>query len=276
MTVEFKDYHDILGVKPSASAEEIKRAYKKLARRYHPDVSKEPDAQAKFQDVSDAYDNLKNEDKRAEYDQLRAYVRGEGQHFHSDPNVSFDDLLNSIFGHPFDGFGDFHGHQPQDVHHTLQITLEEAYNGGSRQLRYQNRDSEKTINVSIPKSIREGQKLRLAGQGETVPDGQPSDLYLQITFAPHSRFTTDGKDICFMLEVTPWQAALGASVEIPTLGGPVNLKVPENSQTGRRLRLKGRGLGNGDQFVELKIVNPRIDSDKHRQAFEQLRSEFNT
>ena len=278
MTVEFKDYYDILGVKPSASAEEIKLAYKKLARKYHPDVSKEPDAQAKFQDVSDAYDNLKNEDKRAEYDQLRAYVRGEGQHFHSDPNVSFDDLLRSIFGHsdPFNGFGAFHNYQPQDVHHTLQITLEEAYNGGSRQLRYQNRDGEKTINVSIPRGINEGQKLRLAGQGETGPDGQPSDLYLQIAFAPHPRFTTDGKNIYFTLEVTPWQAALGTRIEVPTLGGLVKLKIPENSQTGRKLRLKRKGLEDGDQFVELKIVNPRIASDSQRQAFEQLQAEFNS
>jgi len=272
--VEFTDYYKVLGVDASASAEEIKRAYKKLARKYHPDVSQEEDAQTKFQDVSDAYDNLKNDEKRAEYDQLRAYVNGESGHFQGDPNLSFDDLLSSIFGRSrpsSNNFGDF---PVQDVHHTLEITLEEAYHGGTRQLRISGRQGEKTINVNIPKGIAAGKQLRLAGQGELGASGKTSDMYLEITLAPHPRFTTSGTDVNFELQLSPWQAALGANIPVPTLGGEVRLTIPENSQTGSKLRLKGRGLGDGDQIVTLNIVNPHIINDQQKQAFAQLQTVF--
>jgi len=214
--VEFADYYKVLGVDPSSSAEEIKRAYKKLARKYHPDVSKEADAQEKFQRVSDAYDNLKNDEKRAEYDQLRAYVNGESQHFHGDPNLSFDDLLSSIFGRNRPSFMDA---PVQNVHHRLAITLEEAYHGGTRQLRINNRQGDKTINVNIPKGITAGKQLRLAGQGEPGPNGNTSDLYLELVLTAHPRFTTHGADVNFLLPVNPWQAALGGNMQVPTLGG---------------------------------------------------------
>lgn len=271
MDVEFTDYYKVLGVDPSASAADIKHAYKKLARKYHPDVSKEADALVKFQDVSDAYDNLKNDEKRDEYDQLRAYINGESQHFNGDPNLSFDDLLSSIFGRTRPSFNDY---PVQDSHHTLEITLEEAYHGGARQLRISGRQGEKTINVNITKGITAGKQLRLAGQGELGPGGKTSDMYLEITLAPHPRFTSNGTDVNFPLQVSPWQAALGASIPVPTLGGEVSLKIPENSQTGSKLRLKGRGLSNGDQIVTLNIVNPRIISDEQKQAFEQLQTAF--
>lgn len=269
--MEFADYYKVLGVDPSSSAEEIKRAYKKLARKYHPDVSKEADAQEKFQRVSDAYDNLKNDEKRAEYDQLRAYVNGESQHFHGDPNLSFDDLLSSIFGRNRPSFMDA---PVQNVHHRLAITLEEAYHGGTRQLRINNRQGDKTINVNIPKGITAGKQLRLAGQGEPGPNGNTSDLYLELVLTAHPRFTTHGADVNFLLPVNPWQAALGGNMQVPTLGGEVNLQVPKNSQSGSKLRLKRRGLGNGDQIVTLNIVNPQIENELQKQAFETLQTAF--
>lgn len=244
---------------------------KKLARKYHPDVSDEANAVEKFQVVSDAYDNLKNDDKRAKYDQLRAYINGENQHFNGDPNLSFDDLLSSIFGRSRPSFNDY---PVQGSHHTFEITLEEAYHGGTRQLRIGHSQGEKTINVNIPKSITAGKQLRLAGQGELGPNGKTSDLYLKISLAPHSLFIIKGSDLNFSLQVNPWQAALGTTMPAPTLGGEVNLKIPENSQAGSKLRLKGRGLGKGDQIVTLEIINPHIINDQQKQAFEQLQTAY--
>jgi curved DNA-binding protein len=281
--VEFKDYYKILGVEPSASAEDIKRAYKKLARKYHPDVSKEADAQTHFQDVSDAYDNLKNEEKRQEYDQLRTYVQGDGQRFQNmDPNLSFDDLLSSIFGHsnsaPFDGFSGFSAapSRSEDSHHTLEVTLEEVYNGSKRQLRIQRAEGTRTINVTIPKGITAGKRLRLAGQGELSADGKRSDLYLEITFANHPVYNVEGRNLAMTLPVNPWEAALGAPVDVMTLGGKVSLTIPPNSNSGSKLRLKGRGLSGGDQIVILRVVNPAIVSEKQRKVFEDMKSEFST
>ena len=281
--MEFKDYYKILGVEPSASAEDIKRAYKKLARKYHPDVSKEADAQTHFQDVSDAYDNLKNEEKRQEYDQLRTYVQGDGQRFQNmDPNLSFDDLLSSIFGHsnsaPFDGFSGFSAapSRSEDSHHTLEVTLEEVYNGSKRQLRIQRAEGTRTINVTIPKGITAGKRLRLAGQGELSADGKRSDLYLEITFANHPVYNVEGRNLAMTLPVNPWEAALGAPVDVMTLGGKVSLTIPPNSNSGSKLRLKGRGLSGGDQIVILRVVNPAIVSEKQRKVFEDMKSEFST
>ncbi|MCB1693442.1 MAG: DnaJ domain-containing protein, partial [Pseudomonadales bacterium] len=252
-TVDFKDYYKILGIEPSASAEDIKRTYKKLARKYHPDVSDEPDAQAKFQEVSEAYEVLKDKDKRAEYDELREYVNnpnrfrnaGGGQHFQFDGNFSaedqFEDLLRSIFGDArgFDPRGRSGGSAPRgrDIHHRLHITLEEAYAGGSRMLRLGTMNGEKTINVKIPKGIAEGRELRLKGQGETGRGGEAGDLYLQVEFEKHPLYDVEGDNVTLVLPVAPWEAALGTSVEVPTLGGRVNLRIPSNSQNGSRLRL---------------------------------------
>jgi curved DNA-binding protein len=292
--VDFKDYYKVLGIEPTATQEEIKRTYKKLARKYHPDVSDEPNAQQHFQEVSEAYEVLKNKDKRAEYDELREYVnnpnrfqRGgaQGQHFNFDSDFSaegqFEDLLRSIFGDRA-GFGAGAGYAPRgftvrgrDMHHELKVTLEEAYAGGNRSLRLVTSAGHKSINVKIPSGVTEGKELRLKGQGEagSGPDSA-GDLYLKIAFEKHPLFEADGDDITLVLPVAPWEAALGISTEVPTLGGKVNLKIPANSQNGSRLRLKGRGLGNGDQFVILRIVNPKVESDEQRAAFETLRQSF--
>lgn len=296
--MDFKDYYKILELLPTATQEEIKRTYKKLARKYHPDVSEENDATAKFQEVSEAYEVLKNEEKRAEYDELREYANNPNQfnadngqqgRFGSDFSAEngFDDLLRSIFG---DQGGFSAGHsglntRGQDIRYDLAITLEEAYAGGKRALRLATPSGNKTINVTIPEGVTQGKELRLRGQGEPARgaglkqgqgDGSAGDLYLKISFARHALFEADGDDITLVLPITPWEAALGTSVEVPTLGGKVNLKIPANSQNGNRLRLKGRGLGgSGDQFVMLKLVNPPIESDLERAAYEALQTSFN-
>ena len=295
--MEFKDYYRIMGLEPDASAEEIKRAYKKLARKYHPDVSDEPDAQQKFQEIGEAYDILKDPGKRAEYDQLRTYVNqqgrrdaaGGGQRFTFEESdfegTGFEDLLKSIFGEQTGfgrgGFRDFRSgggaraRRGEDIRYRLRITAEEAFAGGSRQITLtQPGGGGRKINVKIPKGITHGKELRLKGQGQPGSTGDLNgDLYLEIELAPHALFEIEGKDVTLMLPVSPWEAALGCDVEIPTLGGKVNLKIPANSQSGKRLRLKGRGLPGappGDQFVILKIVNPEVTGDQERELFRQM------
>ncbi|MEX2488687.1 MAG: DnaJ C-terminal domain-containing protein [Pseudomonadales bacterium] len=302
--MDFKDYYKIMGVEPDASAEEIKRAYKKLARKYHPDVSDESDAQNKFQEIGEAYDILKDPEKRAEYDQLRTYVnQGGAQRRTADggqtftfeqgdfAGTDFEDLLKSVFGEREDfdmggsrqgfGFGQRRQRQQQgnDIHHALTVTMEEAYHGGSRQVSLAMPDGDtRKINVKIPKGITDGKELRLKGQGQpgSAP-GLEGDLYLEIRIASHPVFELEGKNVTLVLPVTPWEAALGAEVEIPTLGGNVSMKIPANSSSGNRLRLKGRGLPGdppGDQFAILSIVNPEVESEEERTLFEQLRDKF--
>lgn len=293
--MDFKDYYQVLGLTPAATADEIKRTYKKLARKFHPDVSEESDAQHKFQEVSEAYEVLKHEDKRAEYDELYQYVKnpnqfqqGGGQHYKFDSNFSteagFEDLLRSIFGErggfggvdPRGGFGqrDF-AMRGRDLRHTMQVTLEEVHAGGSRQLRLGTMDGEKVINVKIPKGVARGQELRLKGQGEPGQGAAPAgDLYLEIDYAKHPLFDVDGRDVILVLPVAPWEAALGASADVSTLGGVVKLKVPPNSQNGSKLRLKGRGLSGGDQIVVLKIVIPAVTNDEQKALFESMKQGF--
>jgi curved DNA-binding protein len=294
--VDFKDYYKILGLEPSATQEEIKRTYKKLARKYHPDVSEDADATSKFQEVSEAYEVLKNEEKRAEYDELREYVNnpnqfqgagGDHSRFTSGASAEsgFEDLLRSIFGEQAgfsagtrgfntSGMSGFNA-RGQDIRYDLGITLEEAYSGGKRSLRLTTPGGNKTINVTIPKGVTQGKELRLKGQGEPGHGkGSAGDIYLKISFLKHSLFEADGDDLTLVLPVSPWEAALGTNIEVQTLGGKVNLKIPANSQNGKRLRLKGRGLGNGDQFVILKLVNPPVETEADKAAYEALQASF--
>lgn len=299
MTVDFKDYYKIMGLEPDASTEEIKRAYKKLARKYHPDVSDEPDAQDKFKEIGEAYEVLKDPEKRAEYDQLRTYVNQGGRQRRTADGgrtftfeqgdfqgTDFEDLLKSVFGdragfggHENFGFGRQRQQQGSDIRYQLTITAEEAYHGGSRQVALTMPGGEdRKINVKIPKGITDGKELRLKGQGQPGSSpGLEGDLYLEIKIAPHPMFELEGKDVALVLPVAPWEAALGAEVEIPTLGGNVSMKIPANSSTGKRLRLKGRGLPGpppGDQFVILNIVNPEVRGEEDRKLFEEMRDKF--
>lgn len=303
--MEYKDYYKIMGVEKAATQDEIKRAYRKLARKYHPDVSKEPDAEQKFKEVGEAYEVLKDPQKRAAYDRIGSQWR-EGQPFTPPPDwdagfefsgggftggdtSGFSDFFETLFGRgaPF-GVGkqtysrNFSA-QGQDHRAKILIDLEDAYHGASRLISLQIPELDetgrminktRTLNVKIPKGVKAGQQIRLTGQGGSgIGKGRQGDLYLEIAFRKHRHFHAEGLDIYLELLVTPWEAALGATVAVPTLGGAVELKIPPGSQTGHKLRLKGRGLpGNppGDQFAVLKVVVPPAKSDADKAIYEQM------
>ncbi|WJW75820.1 DnaJ C-terminal domain-containing protein [Thiohalobacter sp. IOR34] len=305
--MKFKDYYEILGVPKDASQDEIKRAYRKLARKYHPDVSKEPDAEERFKVINEANEVLKDPEKRAAYDQLGANWQA-GQEFNPPPDwdagfefsgggyteadaAHFSDFFESLFGGggPFGSRGSrysYHRQGPlrgEDHHAKILIRLEDAYYGSTRNitLKAPELDSSghvvvrpRTLKVKIPRGITAGQRIRLAGQGGPGSSGGPNgDLYLEIEFEPHPLFAPDGRDIYLSLPVTPWEAALGAKVQVPTLGGKVDLKIPPGAQSGQKLRLKGRGLPGkppGDQYVELKIVTPPARDEKSRELYRQM------
>jgi curved DNA-binding protein len=284
--MEYKDYYRTLGVARDASAEDIKRAYRKLARKYHPDVSKEPNAENRFKDVAEAYEVLKDPEKRAAYDQLGSNWQA-GQGFSPPPGwtwsaefrggqggAGFSDFFDSLFGHGFAGErGPRRRSTREDQHARVQITLEDAFHGSSRAVNLsQPGGRSRTLEVRIPKGVRAGQRIRLAGQGSGG-----GDLYLEIDFAPHRLYRLEGTDLYLDLPITPWEAALGATVKVPTLGGPVELTIPAGAQSGDKLRLRGRGLPAtptpGDQYVVLKMVTPAARTDAARDLYNRMASE---
>lgn len=303
--MEYKDYYKIMGVEKTATQDEIKRAYRKLARKYHPDVSKEPNAEQKFKEVGEAYEVLKDPQKRAAYDRIGSQWR-EGQPFTPPPDwdagfefsgggftggdtSGFSDFFETLFGRgaPFGAsrqtYSRHFSAQGQDHRAKILIDLEDAYHGASRLISLQIPELDetgrminktRTLNVKIPKGVKAGQQIRLTGQGGPgIGKGRQGDLYLEIAFRKHRHFHAEGLDIYLELPVTPWEAALGATVAVPTLGGAVELKIPPGSQTGHKLRLKGRGLpGNppGDQFAVLKVVVPSAKSDADKAIYEQM------
>lgn len=295
--MEFKDYYRVLGVSDSADAAEIKKAYRKLARQYHPDVSKADNAEARFKEVGEAYEVLGDAKRRAEYDQLRQLRAGGGRGQSSrfsdaDFNRQFGDFFESVFGGGMGGMGGARGgrqswqaafDQPgQDVTHRITLSLEEAVNGVEREIRLRLPDSSwqpgqsrtRTLKVRVPAGVLPGQRIRLAGQGGPgAGNGAAGDLYLEVELAEHARFSVDGRDLQLILPITPWEAALGAKVMVPTLQGAVRLTVPKGATSGKKLRLKGRGLGknpSGDLVVKLELAVP----DKHSAAAEQLYREL--
>lgn len=306
--MEFKDYYQIMGVTREAAQDEIKRAYRRLARKYHPDVSKEPDAEARFKDVGEAYEVLKDPEKRAAYDRLGADWKA-GQDFRPPPGWDqgfefqrgfkaadasrFSDFFESLFGGGFGprGRGRSGLHMDgQDSYTKVLIDLEDAYHGANRTLTLRHAETgadgrprwtERTLTVRIPKGIHQGQHIRLAGQGEAgIGEGKSGDLYLEVEFRAHPIYHVEGKDVYLDLPLAPWEAALGATVKAPTPTGPVELKIPPGSAGGRKLRLKGRGIpgtGPGDFFVILQIVLPPASSDAAKAAYRDLKkaAEFN-
>ena len=302
--MEFKDYYKILGVDRAASRDDIKRAYRRLARKYHPDVSKEPDAEVRFKEMKEAYEVLKDPEKRSAYDQFGANWKA-GQDFQPPPNWQreysfgdgaqsfgdagqFSDFFETLFGQSrgggFGGFRTRGGHvKGEDINATITIPIEDAYRGASRTISLEVPEADatgavrrrrKTLNVKIPSGVTAGKRIRLEKQGGPGYGGSPAgDLYLAVEFEPHSFYRADGRDIHLELPVTPWEAALGRKVKVPTLGGPVDLQIPAGSSSGKTLRLKGRGLPGkpaGDQYVELKVVVPPASDDATRELYETL------
>ena len=299
--MEFKDYYQAMGVKRDATQDEIKRAYRKLARKYHPDVSKEADAEARFKDLGEAYEVLKDPEKRAAYDQLGANWKA-GQDFRPPPDwkegfefsggdaAEFSDFFESLYGRAArPGAGShaaFHA-QGEERHARVLIDLEDAYTGTTRSITLrmpevdaQGRVSvrEHGLNVAIPRGIRAGQHIRLAGQGAPgIGQGKPGDLYLEVEFRPHARYRVDGRDVYLDLPVAPWEAALGATVKAPSPNGILELKIPAASAAGRKMRLKGRGIpGNtpGDLYVVLQIVLPPADSEAAKALYRNMGEQF--
>jgi curved DNA-binding protein len=320
--MRFKDYYEVMGLARGATQDEIKRAYRKLARKFHPDVSKEKDAEDRFKELQEAYEVLKDPEKRAAYDQLGANWR-QGQEFRPPPDwgkgfefsagaggprggpgqgADFSDFFSELFGahSPFGtargagaraGFDTGRGARGfasagQDHVARVEIDLEDAYQGGTRMIDLRAPEmtpdghvtvKPRTLRVAIPAGVVEGQQIRLAGQGSPgIGGGPPGDLFLEVNFRPHPHFVVDGRDVTINLPVAPWEAALGETVSVPTLGGPVDMKLPAGARAGQRLRLRGRGLPGptpGDQYVALRIVLPP-DSPQARQFFARMKSEL--
>ncbi|GAB3733455.1 DnaJ C-terminal domain-containing protein [Luteimonas pelagia] len=289
--MQFKDYYETLGVEPGAGEAEIKTAYRRLARKYHPDVSKEAGAEEKFKAVNEAYEALRDPQKRAAYDQLRGRGyrpgddvqpggfgggAGDGVDFEEifaggGAGGGFSDFFEELFGRRRGGFGRPGGGGPQRPRQSrarLAVPLESVYRGDSVRIGIDGR----TLDVRVPKGIREGQSIRLAGQG-----GGGGDLLLQVEYAAHPQFEVDGRNIIHVLPVAPWEAAMGATVSVPTLGGPVELKIPPDSEAGRKLRLRGRGLPGtpgGDQIVELEVLAPKAETPAQREAYAAMAEAF--
>jgi curved DNA-binding protein len=298
--MEFKDYYQIMGIKPDATAEEIKRAYRKLARKYHPDVSHEPNAESKFKELGEAYEVLKDPDKRSQYDALKQQGWRGGETFNAPPNwqqqysrqvnpediSGFSDFFEFIFGQQ--GFRQQAHRSPQqrrgeDIYYQLVVDLKDSYQGTTRKIEIPiNQISEegylqqqnKPLKVRIPMGIQDGQQIRLRGQGGPgFNHGPAGDLYLEIKLKANEPFHVEGKDISIYLPVSPWEAALGAKIKAPTLGGVIEFKVPPNSQTGSKFRLKGRGLPGeppGDQYIILQVVTPPVLNEKAKELYQQM------
>ncbi len=307
--MEFKDYYTTLDIKKDATQDEVKRAYRKLARKYHPDVNKAADAEQRFKEVGEAYEVLQDTEKRAAYDKFGSNWQS-GQDFKPPPDwdngfefqgggyteadsSQFSDFFESLFGRqsefshqdpsqgrqaPFYGKG-------QDLHAKISISLEDSYNGSKQTLTLQRptvdasghvRTTPHSLHVTIPKGVIEGQRIRLEGQGAAGShDGANGDLYLEVTITEHAHFSVDKRDIHLTLPISPWEAALGATVPVPTLGGTVELKIPAGSQTGKKMRLKGRGIASrtmsGDQFVTIAITVPTPENDEQRELYRKMK-----
>ena len=302
MAVSYKDYYKLLGVEREAKAEEISKAYKKLARKYHPDLNPgDKQAEEKFKEINEAYEVLKDPEKRKLYDQLGPNWQ-HGQQFQGEPgyeNVhftfngkSFDgsgcsDFFETLFGgaaagggrganfgpDPFGGFSS-RPRRGRDVEAELPLSLEEASSGGRRTVTLQMPQGPKTLEVNVPAGIREGAKLRLAGQGDPAPGGTPGDLFLRVRYLPHPQFKVEGENLHCDVALAPWEAVLGAKVAVPTLEGQVELNIPAGSSSGRKFRLRGKGLGSGvnrgDLLARVMIKVPAQLSAEERELWQKL------
>jgi curved DNA-binding protein len=284
--MQFKDYYETLGVPRGADAETIKRAYRKQARKFHPDVSKEKNAEEKFKNVQEAYEVLKDTDKRAAYDQLGGNYRS-GQHFRPPPDWDqrfggqaggrfsdlngFSDFFSSLFGGAGGAGGaPAGGFPPRETDGgQIDVAIEEAYAGTTRRVSINDNGRARLVDVQIPAGVTDGQALRVGGGRAAV--------ILRVKLRPHAVFVLQGKDVQVELPLAPWEAALGAKVAVPTLGGTVELTIPAGAQAGQKLRLRGRGFPGapgGDQFVLIKLVTPSAETPRAKEAYERMRREF--
>ena len=304
--MQYRDYYETLGVRRGATQDEIKSAYRKLARKHHPDVSKEAGADKKFKKIGEAYEVLKNPEKRAAYDQLGANWQA-GQDFRPPPDWNegfeftggyrsvdpsqFSDFFESLFGGTRAGGGARRRRsvraRGEDHHARISIDLEDSYEGATRTLTLRAAKltddghvttEERTLNVRIPKGIHQGRQIRLSGQGGPgVGGAKPGDLYLEVDIKPHPRYRVDGADVFLDLPVAPWEAALGASVKVPIPSGLIDLKIPPGSVQGNTLRLTGRGIPAkkpGDLYLVLQITLPPADTKEAKQAYEQMKEKL--
>ncbi len=298
--MKYKDYYQILGIERNATPEQIKQSYRKLARKFHPDVNKEKDAETRFKEIGEAYEVLKDPEKRQAYDSFGENWQN-GDQFKAPPNwnsgfefhqggdgdaAGFSDFFESLFGqsHARGGNRQTFRMQGEDQHATVTISLADAYHGAKQSITLERRGADEQgrvriqpqqLNIVIPKGVIAGQRIRLEGQGMPGHGGGPAgDLYLEIQFAKDPHFKADKRTIHLLLPVTPWEAALGASITVPTLDGKVQLKIPPNSQNGSKLRLKGKGLSTqkslGDQIVTLKVALPQATTDEQREVYKTM------
>ena len=305
--MDFQDYYSVMGVERDASQDEIKRAYKKLARKYHPDVSKHGDAETRFKEVGEAYLVLKDPEKRAAYDQVGAN-RQAGEDFHPPPGwdagfefsgastggngADYSDFFESLFGQNFRS-DQTSGNRPgynahgEDHHAKVLIELEDAYHGATRSIVLNVTEIDdngrmvtkpRTLNVKIPKGVKQGQKIRLSGQGSpAMGRGQTGDLYLELEFNQHGMYRVDAHDVYLDVPIAPWEATLGASIKVPTPDGLVDLKIPAGTASGRKMRLRGRGIPSkppGDFYVIPQITLPPADSDAAKDLYRQMEKEL--
>jgi curved DNA-binding protein len=300
---EQRDFYEILGVSRTADQGEIQRAYRNLARTYHPDVNKDPGAEERFKEIAEAYNVLSDPEQRRRYDafgpdfrqvpedvdpdewaRARSYAgagrggtgRGGGQRvnfgFGGADGIDIDDLLGGMFGGARRGWGPMPG---ADQEAEIELSVEDAFTGGQRSVTLDGPGGRRTLDVRIPPGVTDGQRIRLAGQGGRGDGSRPGDLYLIVRLAPHPRYRVEGRDLYVDLPLSPWEAALGASVALDTPGGEAKLKVPPGTSSGRRLRLGGRGLPDprgrpGDLFAEARVVVPRTLTDEERRLFSEL------
>lgn len=294
--MEIKDYYKVMGLARDATQDEIKRAYRKLARKYHPDVSKESNAENKFKELGEAYEVLKDPEKRAKYDKFGQHWQEaerqqqgsahQGWHQHSqadaDQAAAFEEFINQAFRQRY-----HQEHAPlydkgEDIHASLSIPLEDSVHGAEKTLQLQTPEVDsrgqvdyklRSIKVKIPKGIGDKQQIRLKGQGNKGYGNQPGDLYIEINIQPHPLFKLDKKDLYLNLPISPWEATLGATVEVPTLTGTVKMKIPKLSQSGTQMRLKGKGLPGthpGDLLLTLQIVIPKTENEQINKLYEQM------
>ncbi len=305
--MKYQDYYQILGVSRDASDADIKKSYRKLARLYHPDVNKEEGAEEKFKEINEAHEVLKDSEKRQAYDRFGSDWK-HGNEFHTAgagagsyrgggggfSGGDFSDFFESIFGGDFQQQGRQQpGQRPrqqapakgEDQELKLSITLEEAFNGGTKTIQYPQKNPAghgavemKKLKVNLPKGVTGGQKIRLSKQGHpSAQGGEPGDLYLEMTIQPHKFFRIEGNDLLLRLVLTPWEAALGTSVKVPTIDGSAELKIKPGMQSGQKMRLKGKGMrgeATGDQLVEIMIQTPPADDEKAQEFYRQMQKQF--